>query len=520
MCHMKKKEKLKYYNCIIDNNTKYDSYICNKNENDCKNNSCYELKNFKEFVKYDVNESESKNKNFYLCESNFNKSENIYIIDAGNYNNPLNNKYSCKITININSIDYTFNSAELAYQGLKFTGTNYSNEIKEISKLKYYDKQKIDEIFKNKKIFEKLDTLTLMRYVLETKFQIKEFFNLLKNTENTYIIYHSTREIDKPDLWTDAPYGFGYNVIGMLLMELRDETINSDFLNNTGIIDSLKLYYNNELKKYKNENNKKKLFGSDLIFFDNNIIKNIIDKSIKKLQINDLSIPPTKTKVKAKVKTEDKLPVGCKLAEYESKNIIAFYGALGNVLLGNFYMSDIKFKVLEKEYIFKCAEAVYQAHKILFILGLTDQQKEQEIVQFTNFNGDQSFQFAKQLKFDKEFHNKKIKIMLNILVEKFVGNEFYKKLLVNTGKKLLIEHRPKKIANDEWTDNFDGKNGLNYLGKLLMLVRDCVIGEKKLLDDCVGDKNIMSNTTFEKYLEENPNYKEEYDNNIKNKILF
>ena len=66
-------------------------------------------------------------------------------------------------------------------------------------------------------------------------------------------------------------------------------------------------------------------------------------------------------------------------------------------------------------------------------------------------------------------------IMLEALRAKFSQNEELKKILLDTGDSLLVEH----TANDKyWGDGGDG-SGKNMLGKLLMQVREEIREKEK-----------------------------------------
>eukprot|EP01127_Copromyxa_protea_P023745 TRINITY_DN903_c0_g1_i1.p2 TRINITY_DN903_c0_g1~~TRINITY_DN903_c0_g1_i1.p2 ORF type:complete len:103 (-),score=22.47 TRINITY_DN903_c0_g1_i1:14-322(-) len=66
-----------------------------------------------------------------------------------------------------------------------------------------------------------------------------------------------------------------------------------------------------------------------------------------------------------------------------------------------------------------------------------------------------------------DWHQVKLSVMHYALLHKFGGSDDLRILLLGTNTKILIEH----TENDDfWGDGGDGK-GKNWLGKLLMVVR-------------------------------------------------
>jgi len=74
-----------------------------------------------------------------------------------------------------------------------------------------------------------------------------------------------------------------------------------------------------------------------------------------------------------------------------------------------------------------------------------------------------------------DWENESIYVMLKALRAKFSQNDHLKKILLSTDGTWLIEH----TENDrKWGDGKNG-SGTNYLGKLLILVRQELLDEKQ-----------------------------------------
>lgn len=99
--------------------------------------------------------------------------------------------------------------------------------------------------------------------------------------------------------------------------------------------------------------------------------------------------------------------------------------------------------------------------------------------------------------------SRKFRIMKEALIQKFSQNPTLRKLLINTGNKVLVEHTDK---DTEWGDGGDG-SGNNNLGKLLVEVRQGI-----LTGQYGGSKN---NIDYDKYVK----YKYKYLELKKQKML-
>ena len=71
----------------------------------------------------------------------------------------------------------------------------------------------------------------------------------------------------------------------------------------------------------------------------------------------------------------------------------------------------------------------------------------------------------------KDWDEVKIDIMKKALLAKFGQHKDLRKMLVSTGKRMLVEHSP---YDSFWGDGGDG-TGKNWLGILLMEIRDSYI---------------------------------------------
>ena len=158
--------------------------------------------------------------------------------------------------------------------------------------------------------------------------------------------------------------------------------------------------------------------------------------------------------------------------------------------LGNFYETVINFSSLsdpKKEYVFKNAEALFQALKFWNYAEI-----------FTKMTGSQAFQEKIKWKGREDwayagFGNNWL-AMLAVLQAKFTQNENLATKLISTGNAFLIEHNVKSGRDKIWSDNSDGE-GFNWLGLQLMIIRDELRGTSEwseILYNCVD----MSNGTI------------------------
>ncbi len=124
--------------------------------------------------------------------------------------------------------------------------------------------------------------------------------------------------------------------------------------------------------------------------------------------------------------------------------------------LSNFYTPA---PVVYEGLLYQCSEGAYQAAKSM---DLNDRLK------FVALNGPQSKKLGKTLKLREDWNSVRIKIMCEIVLDKFERNTGLRELLIKTGDAVLIE-------GNYWNDRFWGVcngTGANHLGIILMDVRE------------------------------------------------
>ena len=90
---------------------------------------------------------------------------------------------------------------------------------------------------------------------------------------------------------------------------------------------------------------------------------------------------------------------------------------------------------------------------------------------FTTLTPSEAKQLGKEIKIRPDWDLVKLKIMEDLVLQKFTKNEQLRKKLVDTGETLLIEE-------NTWGDQFWGicnGKGENHLGKILMKIRESLI---------------------------------------------
>lgn len=138
--------------------------------------------------------------------------------------------------------------------------------------------------------------------------------------------------------------------------------------------------------------------------------------------------------------------------ENKMKPIDTFDGK--NAFLSNFYHSPIRYEGLE----YPTVEHCYQALKTL------DETERLNIR--NNKSPGQAKRLGRKVVLRKDWENIKLRVMFELLIQKFSSPELLE-LLLNTGDAELIE-------GNYWRDHFWGIcNGVgeNHLGKLLMKIR-------------------------------------------------
>lgn len=125
-----------------------------------------------------------------------------------------------------------------------------------------------------------------------------------------------------------------------------------------------------------------------------------------------------------------------------------------NAFLSNMFKCDASYEGI----VFDSSEAAFQAAKCV---------DEDEMYSFVGLDGYEAKRKGRAVKLRKDWNDKRVKIMYDVVKSKFILNPSLKVKLLNTGDKRLIE-------GNTWGDTFWGVcNGVgkNYLGKILMRVR-------------------------------------------------
>jgi len=131
--------------------------------------------------------------------------------------------------------------------------------------------------------------------------------------------------------------------------------------------------------------------------------------------------------------------------------------------LSNFYPCSIYYN---KKY-YSSVEAAFQAQKCI-------NDEEQNL--FINLDAGKAKRLGKKVKLRPDWETVKEQIMYDLLLIKFINNDELKTKLLATGDDYIIE-------GNNWGDRYwgvcppesePGKNGLNRLGELLMLVRSSI----------------------------------------------
>lgn len=126
-----------------------------------------------------------------------------------------------------------------------------------------------------------------------------------------------------------------------------------------------------------------------------------------------------------------------------------------NDFLSNMYPCTIRYKGI----LFSCAEAAYQYHKLIPC---------KETLGFWKLDGKEAKQLGRKLKMKPNWDNEKIKVMTEIVTEKFKQNANLMIKLLDTGDTHLEE-------GNQWGDTYWGTvngKGENHLGKILMEIRE------------------------------------------------
>lgn len=137
----------------------------------------------------------------------------------------------------------------------------------------------------------------------------------------------------------------------------------------------------------------------------------------------------------------------------EQNTLKGFFGT--NSFLSNFYECEVHYNGL----VYSSSEAAYQAQK-------TDDEEIRK--RFTALTAIESKRAGRKLKIVQDWEQTKVKIMYEIVKDKFTRNK-------ELGQKLIDTHNLNLEETNWWWDTFWGVcngEGKNYLGKILMKVRN------------------------------------------------
>ena len=124
--------------------------------------------------------------------------------------------------------------------------------------------------------------------------------------------------------------------------------------------------------------------------------------------------------------------------------------------LSNMSLSPLYLEIKGKRYRFTCAESAFQACK-----------EPERASEFENIAGGRAKQLGRHVNLPKDWNEKRVNIMRQILYAKFIQNPVLLLKLRNIKEEITEENT--------WNDTFWGVcngTGKNMLGKLLMEIRD------------------------------------------------
>lgn len=128
-----------------------------------------------------------------------------------NYYYFLSNMYPCEISIDVNGTQYTFSCVESAYQACKCP-----HRCSKFVELNGYEAKRLGKKVELRSDWNDIK-VALMEQLVKQKFANHELLNKLKAIEG---------EIVETNNWGDTfwgkCYGRGQNILGKILMEIRD----------------------------------------------------------------------------------------------------------------------------------------------------------------------------------------------------------------------------------------------------------------------------------------------------------
>ena len=129
--------------------------------------------------------------------------------------------------------------------------------------------------------------------------------------------------------------------------------------------------------------------------------------------------------------------------------------------LSNLYEAPVTVEILGRNYTFRNAEAAFQVHK---------SDDPEEISKFQTMSGVPAKRYGKRVHIPggiEAWNERRIDVMKYVVTEKFKQNPDLMQKLRNVEGDI--------VEDNTWNDTFWGVcrgNGLNHLGKILMMVRD------------------------------------------------
>jgi ribA/ribD-fused uncharacterized protein len=160
------------------------------------------------------------------------------------------------------------------------------------------------------------------------------------------------------------------------------------------------------------------------------------------------------------IKTTQELPG---YVVHDDKQIAGFFYPYR--FLSNFYPAEVELQGFN----FGSTEAAFQAAKC---------QSRDEMEIFTQMSASESKSEGKKVKKRDDWDNVRYDVMYCLVFQKFNRHEHLRKLLLNTGDRVLIESNSwndnewgqsfLQLKNKTWEKNGEGKN---WLGKILMMTR-------------------------------------------------
>lgn len=129
----------------------------------------------------------------------------------------LGNFYIVKNSITFNDLTYT--NSEAIYQAQKFFKS--SDIMKQFTNIDGIKAFHLSRYHKNAYIFSNEESWNIMYEILTVKFSDTFLFNQLEKTGNSFLLEHNEK-IGRDKIWSNNGDGTGLNLLGMILMIIRD----------------------------------------------------------------------------------------------------------------------------------------------------------------------------------------------------------------------------------------------------------------------------------------------------------